>query len=222
MKDFSALFGASPFDLMVAHARKVHECVAMVRPLADAIIAQDADRVKTLQEAVSQCEFEADSIRSAARGRISRRLLLSAQRNDLRTFIRQLDRMGDDAEAFAITATYRTLCIPEALRQPFLALIDKVVETSECLLSLAERISSLQLEAFDGPAAKEMLEKINEVGRLEWITDNLGHEFSRAAYSHPGIDPVTLLMLDKLATAVLGIADHADNVGRSLGLMIRG
>ena len=222
MKDLASLFGASPFDLMVAHARKVHECVALVRPLADAILAGDAGRIKSLQEAVSQCEFEADRIRSAARGRISRRLLLSAQRDDLRTFIRQLDRMGDDAEVFAITATYRTLSIPDPVRAPFLALIDKVVETSERLLALAERLSELQLEAFDGAGAQATIEQINEVGRLEWESDNLGHDLARVYYSHPGIDPITVLMIDKLVAAALGIADHADNVGRSLSLMIRG
>ena len=38
MRNLSGLFGRSPFEPLVAHARKVHECVELIRPISDAIV----------------------------------------------------------------------------------------------------------------------------------------------------------------------------------------
>ena len=40
MIDPRKLFGRSPFGPLVEHARKVHECVALVHPLAEAVLLE--------------------------------------------------------------------------------------------------------------------------------------------------------------------------------------
>ena len=42
MSIISDLFGHSPFGAVVDHAKKVHECVEMIRPLMDALLNEDA------------------------------------------------------------------------------------------------------------------------------------------------------------------------------------
>ena len=221
MKNIEALFGESPYGFIVTHARKVRECIDLVRPVAETAGSGDLGRAVELQRQVSGHEYEADQARSAARKRISRRLLLSAERDDMRELIRQMDRMGDDAEAFALVATYRSLHMPAALHPPFQALVDKVIQACEGALNYVEELETLARESFSGPESRRVAERIEEIGYLEWETDQLGHAFRRAFFAESGMDPVAILLIDKMTSSLMGIADHADNVAHSLRLMIK-
>lgn len=220
MQNIAMIFGQSPFKHLVDHARKVHECVKLIRPIADTIIAQDMPKLRELQDAMSRTEYEADQIKDQIRQNLPRRFFLPVQREDLLAFVRQLDRMADDAEDFAVVSTFRTLSIQEPLRPIFLELVDKVVQVSESLLEVAEDLAELQRESFEGPDADRVQEKIAQVCHMEWETDKLSRKVARAYYSVPGIDPVVIILMEKLCAALTGIADHAENVGKNLRLMI--
>ena len=220
MQGLSKLFGESPFAQLVDHARKIHECVAIIRPVADAVLAGNMPLIIQLQERISATEYEADQLKDRIRQHLPKGFFLSVNREDLLNYVRQLDRMGDDAEDYAVIATFRTLNLPPALHAGFLALVDKVVQVSMTLLQLAELLGQLEREAFEGTRAETVLQKIDEVCHMEWESDHLGHQFARQYYAHPNLDPVTIILLDKLCRAVTGIADHAENVGKSLRLMI--
>jgi len=220
MRSLLGLFGQSPFGPLVEHARKVHECVALVRPIAGAILAADAERIRQLQHQMSKTEYEADLIKDEAREKLPRRYFLPVDRDDVANFLRQMDRIADDAEDFAIVATLRTLNVPQELCEDFLALVDKVVTVSESLLGVAEHLAELQKEAFSGREAEAVLEKIKQVCYMEWESDKLGRKLARKWYAMSDIDPITIMILEKLSACLRGIADHAENVGKNLRLMI--
>jgi predicted phosphate transport protein (TIGR00153 family) len=220
MQSLANLFGESPFEHIVTHARKIHECVNLIRPITEALLVGDMARLTELQALMSATEFEADKIKDGIRQNLSRRMLLPVSREDILTFVRQLDRMGDDAEDYAVVATFRKMELPSELRQDFTGLVDKIIQTSEALLSLAEELARLQKDAFEGSEAERVLLKIQDVCHLEWESDKLSRALARRYYSLPGIDPLTVMILDKLCRTLTGIADHAENVGKSLRLMI--
>lgn len=220
MQSLATLFGESPFEHIVTHARKIHECVNLIRPITEALLAGDMVRLAELQGLMSATEFEADKIKDTIRQNLSRRILLPVSREDILTFVRQLDRMGDDAEDYAVVATFRKMELPTELRQDFTGLVDKIIQTSEALLGLAEELARLQKDAFEGSEAERVLLKIQDVCHLEWESDKLSRTLARRYYSLPGIDPLTVMILDKLCRTLTGIADHAENVGKSLRLMI--
>jgi len=220
MKALSGIFGRSPFEPMVEHARKVHECVALVRPVADAIVAGDMKLLAELQQRMSDTEFEADRIKDRVRQNLPARYFLPVDREDMGRYLAQMDRIADEAENFAVVATFRKLDLRAELRAGFLALVDKVVSLSESLLSLAELLAQLQKESFVGAKAEEVLEKIQGICHMEWESDKLSRELARQYYSMSGLDTVTIILLDKLCEALRGIADHAENVGKNLRLII--
>jgi predicted phosphate transport protein (TIGR00153 family) len=219
MRSLLTLFGSSPFEPLVEHAKKVHECVAMVRPIADGIIGGDMDRLRELQHLMSKTEYEADLLKDAVRSKLPRRYFLPVDREDLADFLRQLDRVADDAEDFAVVATFRPLNLPADLHQEFKDLVDKVVQVSEALLDVAEHLAQLQQEAFSGPEAEEVMKKIQQVCHMEWESDKLSRKLARHYYSMD-IPAVTIMLLEKLCRALTSIADHAENVGKSLRLMV--
>lgn len=222
MKNLDAIFGDSPYEAIAAHAEKVQECVALLRPVADAIVSGGSmENIRVLQEQMSGREFEADKLRSTARSRMGRKLFLTSDRDDLRTLVRQLDRLGDDAEAFAIAATYRHIQLPQPLHDPFLKLVDKVVAASSLALKIARNVVAIEQEAFEGLSAKDALQWIDDVCYMEWESDRLGQDLAHAYFGLENIDPILVLLLEKMSAAILGVADHADNVARSLRGLIR-
>lgn len=220
MQNLSQLFGESPFTHMVDHVRKIHQCVKLIRPIAASIIAGETDKLRLLQDDMSRTEYEADLLKDEIRQNLPRRFFLPVNRDDILNFVRQLDRMADDAEDFAVVSTFRNLDIPADLRPDFLALVDKVVQVSEMLLDVAEDLSRLQKESFEGPEAEQVLAKIQQVCHMEWESDKLSRRCARHYYSAADLDAVTIILLEKLCKALTGIADHAENVGKNLRLMI--
>lgn len=220
MGSILAVFGKSPFEPLVDHARKVHECVALVRPIADAILVCNMARLNELQHQMSKTEYEADQLKDHIRQSLPPRYFLPVDREDMARFLSQMDRIADDAQDFAIVATFRCLALPEDFHDDFLALVDKVVEVSNALLNLAERLAVLQKEAFTGPDADDVLRQIQAVAHMEWESDKLSRKFARRYYAVPDIDPIVVILLDKLCRALGGIANHAENVGKNLRLMI--
>jgi len=219
MRNLLALFGSSPFEPLVEHAKKVHECVALVRPIAEAIIAGDEQRLRELQHQMSKTEYEADLLKDKVRAKLPRRYFLPVDRDDLADFLRQMDRVADDAEDFAVVATFRKLSLPAEVHQEFLDLADKVVAVSEALLNVAEHLAQLQKEAFSGPEATDVMEKIQQVCHMEWESDKLSRKLARHYYNM-NADTVTIMLLEKLCRNLTSIADHAENVGKNLRLMI--
>lgn len=220
MQTLSNLFGQSPFEHIVVHARKIHECVNLLRPIAEAILAGNMGLLAELQDRMSRTEYEADRIKDEIRQSMPRQLFLPVARDDVLTFVRQLDCMGDDAENFSVVATFRRLNIPEDVRPDFSALVEKTIQTSEGILAMAEELAQLQKEDFEGSKADRVVEKIKEVCKLEWESDKQSRVFARHYFSLPTADPMDAIILDKLCRHLTGIADHAENVGKSLRLMI--
>ncbi len=220
MRSLSRLFGRSPFEHLVEHARKVHECVALIQPVAKAILANDMPRLRDLQHDISRTEYEADQLKDHVRQQLPRRFFLPVSREDVARFLSDMDKIADGAEDFAVVATFRELKLPEELHADFLALTEKVVQVSEALLGLAEHLSQLQKATFTGPEAEDALMKIQEVAHMEWESDKLSRSLARHYYCLDELPPVTVLILEKLSEALARIADHAENVGKNLRLMI--
>jgi predicted phosphate transport protein (TIGR00153 family) len=220
MEALGKILGESPFGRLVDHSRKIHECVALIRPIADAIIVGDIPLLRELQGRMSRTEYEGDQVKDEIRENLPHAFFLSVNREDILNYMRQLDRMGDDAEDFSVVATFRKLTIPADLQPYFFALVDKVVELSNAMLDLAEHLASLEKRAFEGKEAQGVVKRIQDVCHMEWESDKLSREFARCYYSCDQLDAVTIILLDKLCRCLTGIADHAENVGKNLRLMI--
>ena len=220
MRTLTNLFGESPFEHLVQHARKIYECVGLIRPVTEAILAGDAPHIRDLQGQVSKTEYEADLLKDNIRQILPKRFFLPVAREDILDYVRQLDRMGDDAEDFAVVATFRKIVIPQDLQPDFMALVNKVLQVSEALLDVADHLATLQKGSFEGLEAEVVLDKIKQICHMEWESDRLSRDFARRYYAVEGLDAVTIILLEKLCRALTSIADHAENVGKSLRLMI--
>lgn len=215
------ILGKSPFGPLLEHTKKVHECVKLVRPLAEALVNEDYEEVHRLQDEVSKLEYEADQVKHEVREQLPRRYFLPVSREELDNFLSCQDKIADSAEDFAVILIIRNTKIHPELKEEFLQFVDQVLCVGDTLMAAAEEIQYLAETSFGGAQAELVLERIGGLGKGEWEADRMQRKLSRKIYSLEGeIDPVTIMFYEKMLAALGAIANEAENTGDLLRAMI--
>jgi len=221
MSLISELFGKSPFGPLAQHAKKVHECVSLVRPLLDACVAEDYQEIHRLQDQVSKLEYEADQVKQAIREQLPRRYFLPVSRDDLERFLHCQDSIADGAEDFAVILLIRNTKIHPALVDEFTAFAGHVVGISQTLTAAAEELEALAESSFGGAEAEAVLDRIGGLGEAEWQADRMQRKLSQHIYRlESELDVLSILFYEKMLLALGAIANAADKTGDMLRTMI--
>jgi predicted phosphate transport protein (TIGR00153 family) len=218
----SRFFAPSPFAQLHEHTKKVHECVELLRPLSEALLKEDYDKIEQLHNLMSKTEHEADQIKTELRDRINKMYFLSVGRLELSRFLAYQDDVADAAEDFAVVLLLRKTKVPEELKAEFTAFVEQVINVSEHLLSVAEKLSILAEAAFSGREAQEVLGAIDKIGEEEWQVDRLERKFARRFYGmEEKIDTLTIIFLDKYCQTLSRVSNNAEKTAKYLRLIIR-
>ena len=221
MRLVGKFFGASPFKLLVEHTREVHECVKLVQPLTDALIAGDYEKIEALHHEMSSKEHEADVTKAQIRDNLSKMFLLSVGRYELDQFLSLQDNVADAAEDYAVVLLLRKTKVPRELNDDFVAFVNQIVLVSELLLSLSEELALLEEAAFTGTEAKRVLDCIDKIGEEEWKADKLQRKFARSFYEmEDQLDHITIYFLDKYCHTLSEIANTAEKAAKFLRQLI--
>lgn len=215
------LFGKSPFAALVEHTKKVHECVELIRPLADALLEEDYEKIDVLHHEMSRLEHEADILKDEIRHQLSEHYMLSADPSDIRKYLASQDDVADAAEDFAVVLRLRKTRLHPELKEDFLAFVDKVIEVSGSLLDTAEELTTLAETAFTGAEAKRILESTKVVSEREWEADKLQRRFAMHYYQiEDQLDPITIMMYEKYCRTLSKAANKAEGVAKYMSNMI--
>lgn len=222
MKVISRFFAPSPFVQLHEHAKKVHECVELIRPLADALLAEDYEKIDELHYVMSKTEHEADVIKTELRDKLAKLYFLSVGQNEVSRFLAYQDDIADAAEDFAVVLMLRKTKIPDALKTDFKAFVDQVISVSEQLMDLEKELSTLAEAAFTGEEAQNVLKGIERIGEEEWKADRLERKFARSFYNmEDQLDPITVVFLDKYCKRLSAVSNNAEKTAKYLRLIIR-
>jgi predicted phosphate transport protein (TIGR00153 family) len=215
------LFGASPFRLLVEHTKKVHECVELIRPITEALLAEDYEKLDTLHNEMSKTEHEADVMKDEIRDMLTGMQLLSVGRYELTQFLAVQDTIADAAEDFSVVVLLRRTRMHPDLKDDFVAFVDQVISVSQQLLTLSEDLSVLAEAAFTGAEADRVLKAIDTIGQEEWKADKLQRAFAKHFYSlEKKLDPTTLAFYDKYCLTLSRVANKAESTAKFLRLII--
>jgi hypothetical protein len=221
MSLISELFGKSPFSALVAHTKKVHECVKLVRPLMEACVREDYEEIHRLQDAISKLEYEADQVKHEIREHLPRRYFLPVDREDLERFLHCQDNIADYAQDFAVILLIRNTKIHPELVEEFLAFVNQILKVSDTLLAAGEELDDLAESSFGGVEAKSVLDRISGLGEQEWMADRMQRKISQHIYHlEKQLDPVTIMFYEKMLHTLSEIANAAENTGDLLRAMI--
>ncbi len=215
------LLGKNPFKPLQRHMELVMECVGLVRPLAEAVVAGEFERVAELRKAITKAEHEADIAKDTLRDHLPRSLFLPVSRGDLLQLLHNQDDIADGAEDAAIIASLKELALPEALRPQFLTFVDTCVEAAVQAERVVGRVDELLEAGFTGPEADEVLRLVGGIGQQEWEADKQAFSFGRELLASPERpDAVDVMLWMRLAEAIGDIANAAEEVGDHLRLML--
>lgn len=221
MNFLDVIKGPSPLALVLEHTMKVGECVELLRPLTEAFLADNGEKIEELHRRISEREHEADVITDRIRQRLSEVYLLSVGRNDLDCFINAQDDIADSAEDYSVVLSLRKTSIPSELKDDFMEFAAQVIRVSEHFLKIAGELPILAGFSFVGEEARIALEAIGQIREEERKADKLQHEFAVHSYKiEDRLDPVTLMFLGKYCSALSIVADSAEEAAKCLGQII--
>ncbi len=215
------LFAKSPFRPLQEHMDVVLECVSQTRPLFEALVADDADGVRSAWRAIDELEGRADRLKNDLRSHLPKRLFLPVDRRDLLDILDRQDSMADAAQDVGELLSERPMPVPASLRAPLSELVDKVIETCEQCSSAIHLLDELLELGFRGREADQLESRIDRVGELEGQTDDIEASLRRELFQIEGeLPPVSAMLWYQLIGWIGNIADHAEKVGNRLRLLI--
>ena len=215
-------FAPSPFIQLHEHAKKVHECVELIRPLTDALLAEDYEKIEHLHNVMAKTEHEADEIKTELRDKLAQLYFLSVGQHELSRFLAYQDDIADAAEDYAVVLLLRKTKIPQEIKADFMAFVEQVISVSEQLMNLESEISTLAEAGFTGEEAENVLKGIKKIGEEEWKADRLERKFARHFYSmEDKLDPITIMFLDKYCKRLSAVSNNAERTAKYMRLIIR-
>lgn len=215
------LFGKSPFGPIVEHAKKVHECLEMIKPLMEALAYENYELIRNLQSDVSKLEYEADTIKHFIRENLPRRYFLPVDREELDGFLECQEKMADYAEDFSVILMIRETKLHPHIQDKFFSLVDQMYQVSGTLLTAAVEFKNLAEVSFRGAEARHVLDLIKGLGVEEWKADRLARDLSIDIYKlEDKISPIDIMFYEKMLLKISAIANEAENAGDFLRAMI--
>jgi predicted phosphate transport protein (TIGR00153 family) len=215
------LFGPNPFTSLQEHMRVVIECVDHLPALFDALLAGDADRIRSEKDLIFEKEEAADGIHKRIRDSLPKRYFLPVSRRDLLDLLQKQDDIADTAQDIAGLLFERDMDVPDALRQDIAPFVRECVNVAGYAASVVEELDELLETGFGGKEADSVQQMIEKLHALEHETDRLGMELTRALFrGEDDMNPVSVVFWHRLIEWIGDIADHAESVGNRIRLLI--
>lgn len=221
MNIISRLFGKSPFEPLYQHMLKVKECVDLTGPLIDALIAGDRKKLEEIAEKIFKAEHDSDLVKKEIRNNLPRGIFLPVDRGDILSFLKEQDKIADSAEDLAVLVTLREMKVPDELKDELKDLVDKVLLTGETAMRVSSEIKILAETSFGGSEAKKVMDIIEQLKTEEHETDMAQIRLAKKLFSiEKKLDPVSVMMWMQIFRELGMLANHAENVGDRLRVML--
>jgi predicted phosphate transport protein (TIGR00153 family) len=221
MSIISKLFGKSPFEPLHQHMLKVKACVGLVRPLMDAFLKGEQEKVKDVAKKIFKAEHDADMVKKEIRGNLPKGIFLPVARGDILRFLKEQDNIADSAEDLAALLTLRKTTVPEELKEKLKSFVDKVLETYEVAMTVSSEIKLLAETSFGGEEAHKVMELIEQLKVKEWEADKAQMIAAKKMFSiEKKLDPVSVMMWMHIFKELGTLANHAENAGDQMRLML--
>lgn len=222
------LHGPSPFGQLQEHLNKVMECVELVKPMIEAALAGEEDRLNELSHDIFRLEHEADLVKNRIRDAMPRELMMPVSRSDYLAFLHRQDSLADMVEDLAMVLSLRPLKLPEdcekgACAEQLRHLADHAVDAARGIAEMTRKMDQLKQRGWkEHDLIEEIRRESDAIGQLEWKADKHQFRLVRRLLSPQEEEPP---FIDKYVAMevirTLGkLADQAEGMGDHLRLMI--
>lgn len=217
----ASLMGSSPFKPMQAHMRIVRECVSEVPGLFEALIAGNQEEVAAHKERIFAKEQEADDLEHNLRAHLPKSLFMPVDRRDFLDVLTVQDSIADTAQDIAGLMIERDMSVPEEMKEPLSALVQRCVDTCNHAATIIEELDELLEMGFRGKEVTKVEEMVAKLNKVEDETDEMGMELARILFSkEDDMKPVSVIFWYQMIQWIGDLADNAEEVGNRMRLLI--
>lgn len=217
---FSAIFGRSPFQPLLAHIVKAQECADQLLPFFEASLVGDWEEAARVRETITRLEHEADELKTELRLNLPNTLFLPVSRTDLLELISVQDKMANKVRDITGIMLGRTMRIPEPLAG---AMRDYMRTAVACVAQAREAMEELEalLESGFGRNVSDVMQRlIRELHVLEHQADRQQIDIRRQLFElESELPPVDVIFLYKIIDWVGELSDRAERVGSRLQIL---
>lgn len=217
---FSALFGRSPFQPLLAHIVKTSECAGQLLPFFDAALGGDWEEARKHREAITRLEHDADELKTQLRLNLPNTMFLPVSRSDLLELISVQDKIANKARDITGIMLGRNMIIPEPLAEPMRGYLRTAVATVDQARKALEELEDLLESGFGRNVSDVMQELIKELHDLEHQADEQQIDIRRQLFQlEAQLPPVDVIFLYKIIEWIGELSDRAERVGSRLQIL---
>lgn len=218
---FLSLFGRSPVKPLQEHMAKVSECVRLLEPFFEAVLAGDRDKVLALQEQIAELENQADHLKHDLRLNLPRTLFMPVERRDLLEVLTMQDNIANRAKDLAGLVRGRSMVIPEAIGPRFLEFVRRSIDACAHAEKTVNELDELVETGFSGSEVDLVQKLINDLDRVEKDTDEIQVDVRARLFEiERDLPPVDVMFLYRLIDWTGDIGDFSQRVGSRLQLLL--
>jgi len=217
----SGIFGNSPVKPMQVHMEKVHECVSLLVPFFEAVVAEDWKKVEKKQQKISEMETEADVLKKELRLNLPKGLFMQVSRRDLLEILTIQDSVANKAKDVAGIILGRKMVLPKKIASDYLKFVQRCVDASEQAKATINELDELVETGFRGTEVKLVQKMIKKLDKIEADTDKLQRKIRGKLFEiETDMPPLEAMFLYKVIEATGDVADQAQRVGSRLQLLL--
>ena len=215
------LFRESAFGPLGLHMIEVKACVALVRPMFEAVRAQDHGKLKELAGQTFRKEHDADIIKNQIRQALPKTFNLPVYRGDLLAYLSLQDDIADSVEDLAVVLTLKKMTIPPPLVEGLTAYVAKVLETCDYVFRCSDQLRDLKEHDFGTKRGKDILELVAKSEHAEWEADKQAYALSQHLFLlEDEVRATDIFLWSKVFQQLGKLANHADKTAERLRRML--
>ncbi|WP_275285745.1 TIGR00153 family protein [Halomonas elongata] len=217
---FSAMFGRSPFQPLLAHIVKVNDCAEQLLPFFEATLNGDWQEAGVHRETITRLEHEADELKTELRLNLPNTMFLPVSRSDLLDLISVQDKIANKVRDITGIMLGRSMQVPEALAEPMRNYMQTSVACVGQARQALEELKDLLESGFGRNVSDVMQNLIRELHTLEQQADSQQIAIRRQLFAlEDSLPPVEVMFLYKIIDWVGELSDRAERVGSRLQIM---
>lgn len=221
MRSIFAMFAKSPFKPLISHIDMVRFCVDQVKPLFEAQLAGEYDKVQSISEIIIKQEYQADKIKNDIRDHLPQSIFLAVDKRDFMHLLSAQDDIADSIEDLAVILRIRQLVNPAGLGEPLKDLVDHVVMSANSACDLIHELENLLEASFGGAEAVKVEKACHQLATYEWEADKKQFILAQKLFSlGDDLSAADLLLWNEVSKKLGAVADKSELIGKTLRIFL--
>ncbi len=215
------IFGSSPVQPLEKHMEVAYRCARQLRPLFEAVVANDWDKALEARAQIEALEHEADDIKKEIRLNMPKSLFMPVPREDLLELLLVQDKIANRTKDVSGVIIGRRMQIPEPIAEKFLEFVSRNVDAAKQARKSVRELDELFTAGFKGAEVALLANMIEKLDQIETHTDEQQTILRSGLFEiEKTLDPIDAIFLYDVISLTGEIADMAERVGRRLELLL--